>query len=235
MYSRATASDFSGCDDAWAVIITGSENIFIAGAGIYSWFSTYSQACIDTRECQKALMLLNKNLASVRIQNLITIGAKYMVVMDGEGISALDNLNVDSHPFWSQISVLDVGSTGPQFNDLIWVDAIVWEMDTPSFTCIPPCNVKIPPWTGATSTVNYPLITISSGSQTSTITQAPITISEWAFDPILLTLDASNKMKRQGLEPFWPVLANTPGWPSLIYTGFDVCYPFVFLYISCMD
>ena len=165
-YSCATANDFSGCDESWAVIITKSENIFIAGAGLYSWFSTYAQTCIDTQACQKALLLLNSNKPSVRIQNLITIGAKYMAVMDGSGITAASNMNVKAHPFWSQITIFDVKSSGRQFNNLIWIDPAVWNMAQPKFTCVPPCNVKIPPWTGATSTVNYPLNTVSSGTWT---------------------------------------------------------------------
>ena len=164
VYSCASSNDFSEYDESWAVIITKSENIFIAGAGIYSWFSTYAQTCIDSQACQKALLLLSSNKSSVRIQNLITIGAKYMAVMDGKGITAVDNLKVNSHPFWSQITILDVSGTGAQFNDLIWIGSAVWDMDMPTFTCIPPCNVKIPLWTGATSTVNYPLITVTSGT-----------------------------------------------------------------------
>jgi hypothetical protein len=35
----------AGCDESWAVMIRNSEDVFIAGAGLYSWFSTYSQAC----------------------------------------------------------------------------------------------------------------------------------------------------------------------------------------------
>jgi hypothetical protein len=35
----------TGCDAAWALIIRDSENIFIAGAGLYSWFQKYSQTC----------------------------------------------------------------------------------------------------------------------------------------------------------------------------------------------
>ncbi|KAJ6785242.1 hypothetical protein PWT90_07209 [Aphanocladium album] len=36
---------FNGCDESWGVIIERSENIFVAGAGVYSWFSTYFQDC----------------------------------------------------------------------------------------------------------------------------------------------------------------------------------------------
>lgn len=38
-------SELGGCDESWAVIVRGSSNILVAGAGLYSWFSTYSQVC----------------------------------------------------------------------------------------------------------------------------------------------------------------------------------------------
>lgn len=168
-------------------------------------------------------MLLDGNGANVRIQNLITIGAKYSAVMDGVGIKAADNLNVDTHPFWSQITVIDVQSTSNQFEELIWIDPAIWDMDQPSFTCIPPCYIMIPPWTGATSTIDYPRLTVSDGTWTSTITKAPITVSEYVFEIVTLTVDSAAKAKRagQGFSSFWPVPATTPSWPALIYIGPD--------------
>ena len=196
------------------------QNIFVAGAGLYSWFSDYSQDCIDQQACQKALVLLDSNFANVRFQHLVTIGAKYMAVMDGKGLPAADNLAVNSHPFWSHVSVLDVSSNGPQFAELVWIDPAIWDMEQPRFTCSPPCNVKIPPWTRATSTVNYPLLTVSDGSWTSTITKPPITISEWIFQAVTLTAVPVGR-KRQAFQEFWPVPATTPYWPAVIYTGPD--------------
>lgn len=35
-YTCNAGDEFSGCDDSWAVVITGSENIFVASAGLYS-------------------------------------------------------------------------------------------------------------------------------------------------------------------------------------------------------
>jgi hypothetical protein len=222
-YICKAGDDFSGCDESWSVIIEGSSNIFIAGAGIYSWFSTYSQTCIDTQECQKSLMFLDSNGANIRIQNLITIGAEYMAVMDGVGITAADNLNVKSHPFWSQVTIMDVQSNTTQFEELIWIDPVIWEMDQPAFTCVPPCYIMIPPWTGATSTVDYPRMTVSQGTWTSTITKAPITISEYVFEIVTLTVDSNAKAKRagQGFSSFWPTPATTPFWPSIVYAGPD--------------
>lgn len=37
----------AGCDSSWGLIISDSENIYIATAGIYSWFSTYSEDCSE--------------------------------------------------------------------------------------------------------------------------------------------------------------------------------------------
>lgn len=257
-YTCAKGDEFSGCDESWATIITGSENIFISAAGLYSvsnlhltltslhrpfvfssgyslafsdlvtncssqlqWFSTYSQDCIDTQQCQKALLYLKNNFANVRITNLITIGSKYMAVMDGKGIQAKDNLNVNVHPMWSQISVLDVGRNGTtNFDEYIWVDPKIWQMDQPRFTCSTPCNVKIPPWKGATSTVNYPLITVSQGNWKTTITHPPLTISEWVFEPETLTLGSNKNVKRAD-HTFWPTPATTPFWPAVVYTGSD--------------
>ncbi|KAF6824052.1 LysM domain-containing protein [Colletotrichum plurivorum] len=202
-YNCASGGDFSGCDESWAVIVRESENIFVGGAGIYSWFSTYSQDCIDVHACQKTLLLLESNKASVRFQNLITIGAKHMAVMDGQGILAADNLNVDTHPSWSQISILDVSSSGAQFDNMVWIDPAIWKMDKPQFTCSPPCHVKIPPWTGATSTVNYPLLTV-------------------VFKPVTLTQGANGKFKLQNAgAPLWPEPAVTPSWPAVVYNGPD--------------
>jgi hypothetical protein len=35
-YTCTSGNDFSGCDESWSMIITGSENILIAAAGLYS-------------------------------------------------------------------------------------------------------------------------------------------------------------------------------------------------------
>ncbi|KAL6908782.1 hypothetical protein GGI43DRAFT_379623 [Trichoderma evansii] len=106
--------------------------------------------------------------------------------MDAKGIAAADNLNIDVHPDWSQINVLD-----------------------PQLTCSPSCNAKIPPWTGATSTADHPLITVSQGTWMSTITQPPLIITEWVFEAVILAQDSAAKRKRAA-ETLWSVPATTP-------------------------
>lgn len=107
-------ADLGGCDEAWAVIMEGCGNVCIGSAGTYSWFSSYTQGCIDQHTCQQSLWRVqDKFNNNNRIANLVTIGSKYMLVSNETGISAKDNLAVSGHPAWSQISVFDLPSKGP--------------------------------------------------------------------------------------------------------------------------
>ncbi|KAI8950578.1 pectate lyase superfamily protein-domain-containing protein [Xylaria longipes] len=106
-------SDADGCDESWAVIMRNCQNVHIGAAGTYSWFSTYSQDCIDKHSCQKSLWFLEKNYENNRLQNVVTIGAKNIIVSPGgTAISSDANLAVTSHPQWAHISLYDVPSIG---------------------------------------------------------------------------------------------------------------------------
>ncbi|KAL0934896.1 LysM domain-containing protein [Colletotrichum truncatum] len=374
-YSCA-GDDFDGCDSSWALIMRGCQNIFIAGAGIYSWFDTYTQDCIGKHACQKALVLLDNNRANNRIQHLITIGAKYSVIIDGKGILALDNLNVESHPRWSQITWLDLqagrgshisperatviplphttvpacstftlgrgaatdiprlrregaqnsdpgpghdrcpacsffrlvsstccGSGGSLCNPItipantptpvdielpagfepnqpfvdsegvrrpadsplpeqatiprgtefpspflipggqplaggedgtgagsendIWVHPTIWDQPSPTVWCEPPCTIRLPPWTKATSTIDYPIVTVTDGTWTSKATRRPITVTEWVFEPMTITesrrppgpTSTSSSSDDGGIIIVtWPKFDSTTTWPPITYT-----------------
>lgn len=172
-------------------------------------------------------MLLKDNFSNVRITNLITIGAKYMAIHNGVGIKALDNLNVETHTRWSHISVFDVGGSGggrgSRLNsNVIWIDPKIWKMETPSFTCSAPCTVKLPPWTSATSIVDFPRVTVSQGSWTSTITRPPMTVTEMLFEVVTLEAAKGGKLQaRQAFSEFWPKPATTSAWPAVRYKGPD--------------
>lgn len=106
---------FDGCDEAWGAIIKESANIHISSADVYSWFSVYSQDCLADQSCQQALISVEDNYDGVRIQHLITVGSKYQVVSGGSagtGIAAADNLESDETPYWSDIAIYDVPSSG---------------------------------------------------------------------------------------------------------------------------
>lgn len=45
-------SDSTKCAVSWGVRIVESSSIWVLGTGIYSWFSDYSQDCLETNDCQ---------------------------------------------------------------------------------------------------------------------------------------------------------------------------------------
>jgi hypothetical protein len=46
------------------------------------------------KPAKKALLLAENNTNNIRLQHLVTTGAKYMLVQEGIGILAWENLNV---------------------------------------------------------------------------------------------------------------------------------------------
>ncbi|KAK4031703.1 putative LysM domain-containing protein [Parachaetomium inaequale] len=126
--------DADGCDESWAVTMKNCQNIQMASAGTYSWFSTYIQECIDTHTCQKSLWLLDSNYDNNRLQNIIGIGAKNIIVSPGgNAITAEANLAVTSHPAWAHISQYDVPSIGapPVENECAESDRTYFTEDMP--------------------------------------------------------------------------------------------------------
>ncbi|KAH7017946.1 pectate lyase superfamily protein-domain-containing protein [Microdochium trichocladiopsis] len=104
-----------GCDASYAVVMRRSQSIHISTAGTYSWFSTYTQDCISSQTCQKNLWLIGANNGdNVRIEQLITIGAKHMFATRDNGpiVLASDNFAVSKHPKWSHISLFQAPSFG---------------------------------------------------------------------------------------------------------------------------
>ncbi|CZT43578.1 uncharacterized protein RSE6_03640 [Rhynchosporium secalis] len=91
-----------------------------------------------------------------------------MAVMDGKGIAALDNLNVQTHPFWFQIMLQDLRSNDAQFGEVSWIDSALWQMDKPEFACPISCLVDF-----GVVYRNH----VSDETWTKTITQAPLTYS----------------------------------------------------------
>ncbi|KAK5653252.1 hypothetical protein OQA88_9151 [Cercophora sp. LCS_1] len=100
--------DDPSCDaSSFAVMVWRCSNIFISGAGTYSWFHDYTQDCIDQHSCQKVLWNVQENYGAVRIQHIIGIGAENVLSSSGKPISAKENLATDKHPRWAQISVFE--------------------------------------------------------------------------------------------------------------------------------
>ncbi|KAG2000883.1 hypothetical protein GB937_010729 [Aspergillus fischeri] len=81
------------CAFAWAVRIIDSKTVYMLGAGLYSWFNDYSQACLTTENCQlRGFEVEQSN--DIWIYNLCTKAMIQMVTPVGElATLAADNRN----------------------------------------------------------------------------------------------------------------------------------------------
>jgi len=96
---------------------------------------------------------------------------------------------------------------------LIWIDPAIWDSESPEVQCFPPCTLVLPPWTKTTSTIDYPRITVSRETWTSTITRPPITVVQWQVETIIV----DNDRTQTGNRTLSPHLSTTTTWPPISY------------------
>jgi len=70
---------------AWGLSIENSNNIFIFGAGLYSFFVNYGQQCISTSNCQAQIANIDAQ-SDVKIYSLSTVATTYQISVDKVGI-----------------------------------------------------------------------------------------------------------------------------------------------------
>lgn len=101
-------ADGSGCDSSWALRIRRSSDITIYGAGLYSWYQDYDEACVGTQSCQSSLVQIEYSFEDVVLFNLVTIGAVNMLhdadYVANQTVPALDNTNGAAYPYWSLVA-----------------------------------------------------------------------------------------------------------------------------------
>ncbi|KAL6229037.1 pectate lyase superfamily protein-domain-containing protein [Aspergillus navahoensis] len=81
------------CAVSWAVRIIDSSSVWILGIGLYGFFSGYSQACLETEDCQQRGLEIEQSF-NVWIHNLCTKAIVEMVSpFQGAPTYAKDNVN----------------------------------------------------------------------------------------------------------------------------------------------
>jgi len=89
-----TDPNFTGnslTNKAWGLRVVDSEDVFVYGGGLYSFFDNYNQDCLKTESCQTNMVSL-ENSSSVYLYGLSTKAATNMVTVDGKS-GALDSDN----------------------------------------------------------------------------------------------------------------------------------------------
>ncbi|KAG9023218.1 hypothetical protein FS837_005907 [Tulasnella sp. UAMH 9824] len=85
---------FTNGANAWALYIANSQQIYVYGAGHYSFFSSYGQDCLNNWTCQTSIVKVNSDSTNVYIYGMSTLGTTYMLNVDGTGIiKQSDNRN----------------------------------------------------------------------------------------------------------------------------------------------
>ena len=105
-YNDPTFADCTtaGCQKAWGLRVIDSNDVFIYGAGLYSFFDNYSQTCLDTESCQENIVDLEGG-GEVYLYGLSTKASTNMVTSGGVGLVAEAD-NVDT--FCSTIAAFEL-------------------------------------------------------------------------------------------------------------------------------
>ncbi|PGH27695.1 hypothetical protein AJ80_00710 [Polytolypa hystricis UAMH7299] len=81
------------CAVSWAARIVDSSTVYVLGAGLYSWFSKYSQDCLATENCQDRAFEVEQS-QDLWIYNLVTKAIVEMISPANENATmAKDNKN----------------------------------------------------------------------------------------------------------------------------------------------
>jgi hypothetical protein len=97
-------SNWSGISQAWGLRVTTSTNILVFGAGLYSFFSNYGQACLTPENCQAQIVNVDTT-SSVHIYSLSTVGTTFQLSVNQAGVinqSANPNGFAATVTSWSQ-------------------------------------------------------------------------------------------------------------------------------------
>ncbi|EUC54837.1 Exo-beta-1,3-glucanase, partial [Rhizoctonia solani AG-3 Rhs1AP] len=85
---------FTNGNAAWALRVQSSSNIFVYGAGLYSFFQNYVQTCLTSYTCQNSIATISSDSSDVYIYSLSTVGTTNMLNVGSTAIvKQSDNRN----------------------------------------------------------------------------------------------------------------------------------------------
>jgi hypothetical protein len=144
------------CADAWALRIVSSSDIFIYGAGFYSWFDNYDESCIQSESCQLS-MIETSFTQGLWLYDLFTKGAKELISPLG-GIPPTLQSQINQTGFTSEVAAWlvlaegggDLGSndgpgSGPEDGSgTVYIGETIFLTPIPTVQCYPPCTLVFP-------------------------------------------------------------------------------------------
>ncbi|KAI1336987.1 pectate lyase superfamily protein-domain-containing protein [Xylariaceae sp. FL0016] len=97
-FATSCSGASGNCAESWGLRIIDSSDIFVYGAGHYSFFNNYSTDCstVEAGEtCQNSIVSLEGTISNINFYALNTIGSLSMIDQDGKSLASWkDNVNV---------------------------------------------------------------------------------------------------------------------------------------------
>jgi len=106
-YNDPVFSGSASTNKAWGLRIVDSDDVFIYGAGLYSFFDNYGQTCLTTESCQDNMVSI-ENSGGISLYGLSTKAATNMVTLNGQS-AALDKDNRNN--FCATIALFEEAGT----------------------------------------------------------------------------------------------------------------------------
>ena len=75
----------SSCKKTWGLRIVNSQDIYMYGGGLYSFFDDYQQSCLDTKNCQENMVDIQCS-TRVNLYGLVTKATTNMVNVNGQPV-----------------------------------------------------------------------------------------------------------------------------------------------------
>jgi len=73
------------CQKSWGLRVVDSDNVFIYGTGLYSFFENYDQDCVTTNDCQRNMLSVQGSTSNVNMFAVSTKASVNMVTLNGVG------------------------------------------------------------------------------------------------------------------------------------------------------
>ncbi|KFY58712.1 hypothetical protein V497_04688 [Pseudogymnoascus sp. VKM F-4516 (FW-969)] len=156
----------SSVKKAWGVRVKDSSDVYIYGAGLYSFFDNYNQDCLATESCQDNMVSIESS-TNVQFLALSTKASVNMVTVEGQS-AALDKDNRNN--FCAAIAVFAqaVSSSPGSLPTTI-------SPSSPSTLSSPSPSSLSSPLSSPDTTVDFPFTTITSHTTVYTTVSGPLT------------------------------------------------------------
>ncbi|PMD62903.1 glycoside hydrolase family 55 protein [Hyaloscypha bicolor E] len=109
-FASSCSVQSGNCAEAWGLRIVNSKDVFIYGAGLYSFFNDYSITSSNSggpENCQTNIFSLEGSVSNINVYCLSTVGTANMITQNGKSLASYSD-NVDVFPDTIALFTTDV-------------------------------------------------------------------------------------------------------------------------------